>query len=209
MIKTREFVSEALHILEMKDEAREELLKITRKIARMARRTILGIHAGDLEQARTMVKTMSKLVADLSSFREVHPDLYYSGSVTGALAEYVEASMLFEYFSSGCMPSMRDLDVGPAPYLLGLADLVGELRRFTLRLIKEDKHREAVEVLSSMEEIYNSLMAVVLPEALVPGLRRKIDVIRGILEATRKDLLFYERSSALIKELERVFPHKG
>ena len=52
-----------------------------------------------------------------------------------------------------------------------------------------------------MEYIFDELRGIALPDALAPGLRRKVDVMRGVLEGARRDLLFYKRSHELLKAM--------
>ena len=54
-----------------------------------------------------------------------------------------------------------------------------------------------------MDEIYSELMAMDEAYMLVPGLRRKCDVARKIIEATRGDVTQEIRRSMLEKYLKR------
>jgi predicted translin family RNA/ssDNA-binding protein len=55
-----------------------------------------------------------------------------------------------------------------------------------------------------MDEIYVELMALDDAYMLVSGLRRKCDVARRIIEATRGDITQEVRRSALEKQLSRI-----
>ena len=73
------------------------------------------------------------------------------------------------------------------PYLLGLGDVIGELRRFALDALRFNKIEEMQRMLSLMEKIYSELVFFDYPKAIVPGLRRKTDIGRSLVEKTRGD----------------------
>jgi len=162
------------------------------------------IHLGDKDKASKALNEAMKFVEKIRSLRQTYPDLYFTGTVLSSLSEYSEALLLYRYVFEGELIDPDEVGVEPAAYLLGLSDLIGELRRYMLALIQKNYFTLAKRVLATMEKIYNSLIEVVLPEALVPGLRRKLDINRITIENSRKDLLFYERSYSLLEELERV-----
>ena len=51
-------------------------------------------------------------------------------------------------------------------YLLGLGDVVGELRRFILDLIRSGKVYEGEELLETMEKIYTAIILFDFPDAV-------------------------------------------
>ena len=60
--------------------------------------------------------------------------------------------------------SAEDLGIPADDYVLGLADVVGELRRLTLDALREGDVKKAEKYLETMDEIYIELLA--LDEAL-------------------------------------------
>ncbi len=195
-------VKNVLKYLEGKDNAREELLKLVREVIRVCRRVVFSIHAGNLEEARKNLEKTNKIIETIFEYKVEHPDLYYSGSVISAQTEFVESCCLLQYVSNGRLPSFESLKVEPAAYLLGLGDFIGELRRYVLDLIRNGRFEDSWKTLKLMEYIYSLLVAISLPEALTPGLRRKVDTARSLIENTRKDILYFERSMKLERLLE-------
>ncbi len=193
-------VEKARAHLEAEDAAREKLLSLTREVVRLSRQVVFRIHDGDVEGARKAFGQLAELVNELTAFKSTNPRLYYGGSVTGALAEYVEASALLSYVQGRPIPSFEELMVEPAHYLLGLADFAGELRRLLFRHLNEGDLPSAERALRFMEVVYRALAAIAVPEALVPGLRRKVDVLRAVIESSVRDL---HHSSSSIR-LERI-----
>ncbi len=196
-----EGIRKAYGALEEKDKAREEMLKVAREIIRSARRLVACSHVGNRDEASKLVKELVGLVNGLNEYKLSHPDLYYSGFVQNALVEYVEARLLYSFAFGSEAPCFEELQVDPASYLLGVADLTGELRRLLSKYIKADDYGSAEEIVAIMEYIFDELRGIALPDALAPGLRRKVDVMRGVLEGARRDLLFYKRSHELLKAM--------
>ena len=88
-------------------------------------------------------------------------------------------------------------------YVLGLADVIGEYRRMALDALREGDVGKSEKCLETMDEIYIELMAMDEAYMLVPGLRRKCDGARKIIEATRGDVTQEIRRSMLEKYLKR------
>jgi len=86
---------------------------------------------------------------------------------------------------------------------LGLADVIGEYRRLTLDALREGDVEKSEECLKIMDEIYVELMAMDEAYMLVPGLRRKCDVARKVIESTRGDVTQEMRRKSLENYLRR------
>ncbi|HEV8594530.1 MAG TPA: translin family protein [Thermoplasmata archaeon] len=187
--------------LNEKDQVREVALKSTRTIVRLAGAAIRGMHRGEdvassLDQAREETRRLASLLAD-------HSDLWHGGSVEGALQEVAEAAIVHSLLGGGPLPDPRDLGVTSPAYLLGLADAVGELRRFALDRLRAGDVEAAAENLQKMEEIFDALLRFDHPNAIVP-LRHKQDVARGLLERTRGELAVAAHGTALERRLREL-----
>ena len=85
------------------------------------------------------------------------------------------------------LPDPDELQTTYSSYLMGLCDLVGELRRTVLDSIRLGKQKNADEYLTMMEEIYDVILRFDYPSGLVP-IKKKQDMVRGLLEKTRGEL---------------------
>ena len=85
-------------------------------------------------------------------------------------------------------PDSEELRVEEATYLNGLAEVVGELRRRILDILRSGYSEEAERLLTYMDEIYSVLVTIDYPDAITNGLRRQTDLARGIIEKTRGDV---------------------
>ncbi len=193
--------------LSAKDEVREKLLKITREIVRDSSNCISSIHLGKISEAEKIIENIRSKVDELGNLLKDYPDLYYSGTVYNALSEYVECLSLYSVLTSKGIPRLSDLDIPIPPYLQGLGDLVGELRRIALELLREDKVSEAQVILDVMETLYHRLRSLHYPDALTPGLRHKVDVARRLVEDTKAlvvDLASRKKLESLIRKVRGI-----
>ncbi len=133
-----------------------------------------------------------------------HPDLFYTGYVQDAQKEYVEALATFSLITGEPMQSPGEIGVAAAAFLNGLAEAVGELRRYVLDLLRRGEVESCEHLLRTMDDIYSLLVTIDYPDALTGGLRRTTDATRGILERTRGDLTFALRQRDLEAALARL-----
>ena len=87
-------------------------------------------------------------------------------------------------------------------FLNGLAEAVGEMRRYVLDMLRRGEVDGCERLLGAMDDIYSLLVTLDYPDALTGGLRRTTDSTRGILEKTRGDLTLALRQEALVEALQ-------
>jgi len=182
-------IEEIDRVLEVKDSVRENAIKMSRDIIRLSSDAITYTHLNDREKARETIQKLDELVKEFIKLVEPHEELKHSGFVNNALTEYVEAKQFYSYVFEGRLLSLAELKVHYVPYLLGLCDFVGELRRFVIDRLRERDITKCFECLRVMELIYNAVRKLDYPDALVPGLRHKVDVMRRLIEDLRAYLL--------------------
>jgi translin len=182
-------------------EAREQAFKRSRDVIRYSANSIRATHRGELDEARGRLGDAKQLVQEMDRVLEGHPAVFYAGFVEDAQKEYAEASATLAFAGGTQLPGPDDLGVGPAPYLNGLAESVGELRRFILDGLRRDDFSRSEELLDLMDEVYSVLVSMDFPEAVTRGLRRSTDMVRGVLERTRGDLTVALRQQRLEQRL--------
>lgn len=200
----RDAAAAALARLEAKNAARERALAASRTITRQCANAIRSTHRGEYAEASAALDDVGaqagRLREDLAGF----PEVYWAGYLQDALKEYAEGRITLALVRRGPIPGFGELGVEVAPYLNGLGEAVGELRRRALDIIRHGEATEAEHLLDAMEEIYNILVTVDYPDALTGGLRRTTDNARGILERTRGDITFALRQQRLEEALRRT-----
>jgi translin len=185
-----------------KDAAREICLKSCREIIRLSSTSIRATHRRDRETAFKLVNSASSLVEQLKTdFKNKHNDLLSANYVHDSFKEYAEASITFNIIFNREIPDPDELGVAYPAYLNGLAESVGELRRYVLDGLRTDKFDAAEDLLEIMDYIYSVLVTMDFPDAITYGLRRNTDSVRGIVEKTRGDLTLVIHNNRLQEKI--------
>jgi len=134
-----------------------------------------------LQSARDLLREADQTITDDNEFRRV-------GFLRDAQKEFAEGSITLALVTGKRPPAPDELGVDAVPYLHGLGEAVGELRRYLLDSMRKGDLSRGEELLSAMDDIYNILVTMDFPDAITGGLRRITDMVRGVLERTRSDL---------------------
>lgn len=173
--------------INQKDKIREQALKSSRDIIIGCRKAIQSLHRDLIKDAEGYIKNASNNLENLYDLTGDFPDLFHAGFVENAAQEYVEATCLYNIIQGKDLPDPDKLQTTYSSYLMGLCDVVGELRRGALDFILKGKASKANEYLYHMDEIYDAIMSLDYPSGLIP-IKRKQDMIRGLIEKTRGEL---------------------
>ena len=187
--RLREIVGEIDKLLSFREKERDAMIKKSRDVIRLSGWIINAIHRGSLEEAKRYLEELEKAVKEFLAHAKSDDYLFHSGLVDSTLAEYVEAVILYRLITGEELPGPSELGVTEISYLQGLGDVVGELRRLALDFMRVDKLEEAELMLELMEVIYNELRGLEYPDALIPGIRRKVDVARRLIDDTKALLI--------------------
>jgi translin len=182
--------------LEAKNHAREEALQHSRSIIRHAALAIRAVHRNERPLALEHIHQARSEAATLRETLAPYPDLYFAGYSQDALKELAEASIVYALVGGERLPSPDELQVDAAPYLNGLGEAAGELRRHCLDIMRSGRSREAERLLAMMDDIYSLLVTLDYPDAITGNLRRTTDMVRGVTERTRGDLTLSLRLEA-------------
>lgn len=190
--------------LSKKEKIREEIQKDMRRATRLSKQAILFTHQERFERAKNSLEEVSSLFSKLREESKNHPDLFHSGLVGAAFEEYAEAHTLLTLVEEDRFIDPEKFRVPVTSYVLGLGDVVGELRRRALDSIRKGKIEAAEKCLETMEHIYSELTAMDEAYLLVSGLRRKCDVARHLIEITRGDVTIEARRSTLERSILKL-----
>ncbi len=190
-----------------REQIREMVNKDMRKATRLSKQAIQVTHQERYDDAKELLEEAKSLFAKLRKNTEDYPFLFYSGSVGAAFEEHAEAYLLLTLIQEDRFAGPEEIGVPVSPYVLALGDVIGELRRKALDLIRKGDVEAAEKSLEWMEHIYSELTALDDAYIIVNGLRRKGDVARRLIEITRGDITSEARRSALeisISKLEKT-----
>jgi translin len=192
-------------IFDGENRAREEGLSISRDTIQYCANSIRAVHRGDVDESKGLLKAACDNIDRAHKLLEPHPRIFFAGFLQDAEKEYAEAATTLALIQGDPLPLPDQLGIGTAPYLNGLGEAVGEMRRHVLDLIRINDLERGEELLGLMDDIYYLLASVDYPPAITGGLKRTNDMVRGVLERTRGDLTTAIRRQSLeatMKELE-------
>jgi translin len=174
--------------LDAKYAAREVGLANTRQAVRRCANAVRACHRAEFDRADALIAEARALLDVAESSLAAHPDVYYAGFLQDGQKEYAEARITRAIVAGQPPPGPQEAGVPDVPWLGGLADTIGELRRHTLDLLRAGQVAEAAQVFATMDELHGLLVEIDFPDAMTAGLRRVTDVARSIVERTRGDL---------------------
>lgn len=190
--------------LKRREEVREGVQRDMRRATRLSKQAILFVHQERFEEARKSLEEAENLFLKLREISGKYPEMVHIGQVEAAFEEYVEAQVFLRLVEEGGFTGPEELRVPEVSYVLGLGDVIGEFRRRALDSLRRGDMEGAEDCLRMMEQIYIDLTAMDDAYLLVPGLRRKCDIARRVIETTRGDVTMEARRSSLEHSIQRL-----
>ncbi|MFX1277158.1 MAG: hypothetical protein ACFFBP_01715 [Promethearchaeota archaeon] len=169
------------------DQDRENILKIARQIVRECSVAIKSIHRQEFNIYDEKINEIKENHDKLLKIIEKNPESF-GGYKKTPEQEYMEALCLYSIINEQELPDPKKYNVSDVNFLLGLADVIGELRRHVLDKIRSGDVDKLNDILKKMEDIYTHLFSLDYPKGIIQELRRKTDVARGLIEKTRGEI---------------------
>ena len=188
--------------LDQKFAARELALKNCRKIIQGSSKAIRALHRDDIAAADELIAGVQAIIAEAEEPLSEHRDIYHAGFFYDAVKEYAEAELTRALVLHKPLPLPADLGLHAVPYLKGLGEAVGELRRRLLDQLRRGDLTAAEDTFADMEIIHDLLAALDYPDGMTSGLRRTTDVARSLIERSRADLTTTIVQERLRRQLE-------
>jgi translin len=176
-----EIIAQASNELSVIEENNKENRIKSEDIVRKCGKIVQLIHSGKIDDAENQLNEIN--------ISETKSEI--------AEQEYVETLSLLYILKKKEIPHYVELNVSPSSFLLGLADVLGELRREIIEHMRKDKYEEANYLFDKMEFIYENLVYLRHSSSVLNNFRRKLDVSRSSVELCRRDLLMYKISKNL------------
>lgn len=185
---TPDLSDEVRKILDARFAAREKAIGESRKVIRASANGIRALHRSEWDTAEELITAAGDRLAGITTSLRDHPELATHAVVTDAAKEYAEARITQAMFGGETRPGFEELGIDPVPYLHGLGEAVGEMRRRMLDLLRAERIEEAERMLEEMDDIVDLLAEIDYPDGMTSGLRRTTDVSRSLVERSRSDL---------------------
>ncbi|MBS3170056.1 hypothetical protein J4210_06240 [Candidatus Woesearchaeota archaeon] len=154
------------------DSERENLIKKSRDVLKLTKQVIYAVHRDEMKEAAVLLKRMETEKKELDVIAGKNPRLECEGSYKVAVQEFVEAALYFSFVKEG---KLIDLDVAPEHFVLGLADLPGELTRKAVFLAGKGKVAEVSKIKDEVDQMYGELLKFDFRDNET---RRKVDAVK-------------------------------
>ncbi len=195
--------------LSMKNAAREQAFPLSRTAIRQCANAIRATHRGEFEAATELLAEARRLVYTMMTTLAEHPDILYAGFVGDAQKELAEAAITLAVIGGHDIPTPADLAIDWPPYLNGLGEAIGELRRHLLDELRRGHIPRSEALLIVMDDMLGVLMSLDFPDAITNNLRRTTDSARGIIEKTRGDLTLVAVQTQLAWQMQHISTQLG
>jgi translin len=169
--------------LTKREKEQDRILGTTREIIRHCSNSIKMMHAGELKNAKAELSQIEKKLCPIAKTK------VFDYLLTQTYQEVAEAHLLLAAIERRELPGFEELGMPFEPYLLGMCDFVGELRRQMLECLKVGKKKEAGYYFDMMNAIYDELVPIRFSNSLLPNFRKKQDVARHQVEQARSEIV--------------------
>lgn len=190
--------------LEQASAARETGLSACRATIRSAGQAIRAVHRLADGEVSFHVAASEEALRQAQAALAPWPAIAHAGFLHDAEKEFAEAVLTRALVAGMPPPAPADIGVSVPAWLNGLAEAASELRRHLLDRLRRDETEQADDLLGAMDDVYEALLVVDLPDAVTGGLRRTTDALRAVLERTRSDVTATTVQLRLRRQLERL-----
>jgi translin len=176
-------------------ERRENLIKGTRDAIILSSKSIVSMHQGRMGEAAEEIEQASVALDNLRTHAQA--DLYKYLVV--AEQELVEANALRSIMTGAPIQSRSELRVSGGAYLTGLLDCIGEIKRLVYDRMRSGNEEDVERLFGVMQDLYSAVYPFAAYDNIVPGLRKKLDIARILIEDIRAVVTEESRRRALIQ----------
>ena len=188
----------SIHLKQV-ESSREKLIKENREIISCCSKAIVYLHGNNLEEATTMISKALDLISDLRKFVISDLDHY----LWPAEQEYVEACILKEIVEKKpFISSHLDLNVSLNAYLTGLLDCIGEIKRMIYDNLRRNDFETSLSLFVIMQSFYDSIYPFSFYDNILPGVRKKLDVGKRIIEDVRITITEEQRRKDFLNKFQ-------
>jgi translin len=182
------------------EERREILIKNTRDIIMLCSKSIIALHNNEMDDAHNKISQAKVMLEKFKEYAKTDLHKY----IAVAEQEFVEAYVLKSIVEESLLPSKTELNVLGSSYLTGLLDCIGELKRMVYDRMRLGKADDAIKLFTIMQNLYSIVYPFAVYDNLIPGLRRKLDVSKMLIEDIRAVVTEETRRAIMIKAVDNL-----
>lgn len=182
------------------EERREILIKNTRDMVMLCSKSIIALHNNEIDNACIKISQAKIMLDKFKEYAKTDLQKY----IAVAEQEFVEAYVLKSIVEESSLPSKTELNVSGSSYLTGLLDCIGEVKRMVYDRMRAGKAEDATKLFAIMQDLYSIVYPFAVYDNLIPGLRRKLDVSKILIEDIRAVITEETRRAIIIKAVNNL-----
>lgn len=182
------------------EERREILIKNTRDIIMLCSKSIIALHNNEMNNACIKISQAKIMLDKFKEYAKTDLQKY----IAVAEQEFVEAYVLKSIVEESSLPGKTELNVSGSSYLTGLLDCIGEVKRMVYDRMRAGKAEDATKLFAIMQDLYSIVYPFAVYDNLIPGLRRKLDVSKMLIEDIRAVITEETRRAIIIKAVNNL-----
>lgn len=187
------------------EQRREALIKETREVISLCSKAIILLHGDKAKESETLLNSASSSIKKLKDYVICDLDRY----LWPAEQEYVEAYVLKEIVERKSFLSGHDeLNVSLNAYVTGLLDCTGEIKRMIYDNLRKNNHGYSLSLFDIMQTIYNLVYPFSFYDNLIPGIRKKLDVSKRMMEDVRITMTEEYQRTMFLNEFKSISERK-
>lgn len=187
------------------EQRREALIKETREVISLCSKAIILLHGDKAKESETLLNSASSSIKKLKDYVICDLDRY----LWPAEQEYVEAYVLKEIVERKSFLSGHDeLNVSLNAYVTGLLDCTGEIKRMIYDNLRKNNHGYSLSLFEIMQSIYNLVYPFSFYDNLIPGIRKKLDVSKRMMEDVRITMTEEYQRTMFLNEFKSISERK-
>ncbi len=187
------------------EQRREALIKETREVISLCSKAIILLHGDKAKESETMLDSASSSIKKLKDYVICDLNRY----LWPAEQEYVEAYVLKEIVERKSFLSGHDeLNVSLNAYVTGLLDCTGEIKRMIYDNLRKNNHGYSLSLFEIMQSIYNLVYPFSFYDNLIPGIRKKLDVSKRMMEDVRITMTEEYQRTMFLNEFKSISERK-
>lgn len=187
------------------EQRREALIKETREVISLCSKAIILLHGDKVKYSETLLNSESASIKKLKDYVICDLDRY----LWPAEQEYVEACVLREIVERKSSLSGHDeLNVSLNAYVTGLLDCTGEIKRMIYDNLRKNNHGYSLSLFEIMQSIYNLVYPFSFYDNLIPGIRKKLDVSKRMMEDVRITMTEEYQRTMFLNEFKSISERK-
>lgn len=184
--------------LKQLETSRDKLIKENREIISLCSKSIVLIHSNNIKEATELLDKALSLILELRQFVVFDLERY----LYPAEQEYVEAIILKEIVEKKySLSGHDDLKVSLSPYVTGLLDCIGEIKRMIYDNLRKDDFDFAISLFNIMQSIFDFVYPFSFYDNIINGIRKKLDTAKRIIDDVRISITEEYRRKAFLDQI--------